>query len=498
VVGNGVTVLENVTLDIYEDEIVCILGPSGSGKSSLLRMLSGLTKPSSGTVLYRGETFSGPNPGASIVFQTFALYPWLTVLENVELGLKGDTIDNRKRALKTIDVIGLDGYENAYPRELSGGMRQRVGFARALVVQPELLCMDEPFSALDVLTAENLRSELLRLWQAGDVSTRSVCLVTHGIEEAVFLADRIVLLGRDPGFIRTILSLDLKHPRNRKSDTFQQWTDLVYTILSEDEDSVHHIIENAKRSGSAPDNASTAAETNESPSSVNQIQSVNINMQPLQSNFSSPLNTSPMGSAAMPLVAKPDEVRYPSLPGVRIGSVAGLLSFITSESVDLYLLGQRLQLDVDDLYPIIDAAEILELIVVDDGDVRINAAGTDFLAASIDARKRYVRRAILAAADTKLIRQIYWMLRQAAFDASLPQELIFDTILLRKFSPQESRRQLEIAVEWGRFAELFGYEASTGTLFLDTETAEDVAVPTDAPIDDSDIEDINASIDSNR
>lgn len=446
-VGGGVTVVEDISLDIYEGEIVCMLGPSGSGKSSLMRILTGLVEPSSGKVLYRGSPFDGPNPGASIVFQNFALYPWLTVLENVELGLRGSSraarARNRRRAMATIDIIGLDGYENAYPRELSGGMRQRVGFARALAVEPELLCMDEPFSALDVLTAENLRSELLRLWMAGDVPTNSVLIVTHGIEEAVALADRIVVLGRDPGHIRTILPLDLPHPRNRKSYPFQQWVDLVYTILSEDEENIDDIIANAR----AAANRSTPG----------------VPSQPYH-----PLR----GNAAY---ATPDdddeeeeEERYPLLPGVRIGSVAGLLAFISGDPVDLYLLGQRLQLDVDDLYPIIEAAEILSLIVVDDGDVRINDSGLRFLQSSIDDRKLIVKEGVLKAGDARLIQQIYCMLQQAGDKGELPQELIFDAILARNFSPQESRRQLEIAIEWGRFAELFGYEASTGTLFLDT------------------------------
>ena len=455
VVGNNVTVVEDVSLDVCDGEIVCMLGPSGSGKSTLLRMLAGLLRPSRGEVLYRGRPFRGPNPGASIVFQTFALYPWLTVLENVELGLKGNQSENRERALETIDIIGLDGYENAYPRELSGGMRQRVGFARALAVQPELLCMDEPFSALDVLTAENLRSELLRLWQAGDVPTTSVLLVTHGIEEAVALADRVVVLGRDPGHIRAILPLEFPHPRNRKSKEFQQWADLVYTILSEDEESIDDIIATARRSGDAPAPVSTTTTFPTLPDHTRAAHALSPLYQPIDT------STDEKGK---------EEDRYPMLPGVRIGSVAGLLSFIASEGVDLYLLGQRLQLDVDDLYPIIDAAEILQLIDVDDGDVRINAAGLRFTAASIDERKQFVRETILKAEDTRLIQQIYWMLRQA--DNSLPQELIFDTILLRKFSPQESRRQLEIAVEWSRFAELFGYEANTGTLFLDMGDAD--------------------------
>lgn len=470
----GVNVVDDISLDLREGEIVCILGPSGSGKSTVLRILAGLTRPSSGEVLYHGKPFVGTNPGAAIVFQTFALYPWLTVLENVELGCTNSdgSSEKRSRALKAIDIIGLDGYENAYPRELSGGMRQRVGFARALAVEPEFLCMDEPFSALDVLTAENLRSELLRLWQAGDVPTTSVLIVTHGIEEAVSLADRIVILGRDPGHIRTILPVRMAHPRNRKSTHFQELADLVYTLLSDTDYSM-----------SEDDLATLTLERHNIDSQVANVPAV----VGATANFPPPLlrvpldtmsMSEPLRTVAQDLIINEDEngapgtqdpeMRYPQLPGVRIGSVGGLLSFLADEPADLYLLGQRLQLDVDDLYPIIDAASILDLIELDDGDVRMNEKGRLFFDASIDDRKGIVKEAVLSSPGSLLIRQIHRLLCQVGASQRLPQELIFDTILLKHFSPQESKRQLEIAIEWGRFAELFGYESLTGTLFLDT------------------------------
>jgi NitT/TauT family transport system ATP-binding protein len=199
--GQKISILEPINLELRSGEIVALLGPSGSGKSTLMRIIAGLIPPSNGQVLYHNRPLVGLNPGVAIVFQNFALYPWLTVLENVELGLKakGELPEPRlQKALRMIDIIGLDGFENAYPKELSGGMRQRVGFARALAVEPELLCMDEPFSALDVLTAENLRFELLDLWLEKKIPTKAVLIVTHGIEEAVILADRIVVLGRLP------------------------------------------------------------------------------------------------------------------------------------------------------------------------------------------------------------------------------------------------------------------------------------------------------------
>src|ERR1700691_3013137 len=215
-----ILVIAPTDLAIYSGEIVALLGPSGSGKSTLLRMLSGLSQPSAGQVLWRVKDLGSTEVNVSIVFQSFALFPWLTVLENVEAPLKArgmDAAHRYRRSLKILDTVGLDGFEAAYPKELSGGMRQRVGFARALVVEPEVLFMDEPFSALDVLTAENLRRELIELWSQKKISTRSIFLVTHNIEEAVLLADRIVVLGSNPAKIRADFRISLPQPRERKT-----------------------------------------------------------------------------------------------------------------------------------------------------------------------------------------------------------------------------------------------------------------------------------------
>ena len=218
----SIEVIAPTDLEITPGKIVSLLGPSGSGKSTLLRMLTGLSKPSSGEVLWHGKPMDGQIPNVSIVFQSFALFPWLTVLENVEAPLVAramGAIERHKRALKMIDTVGLDGFETAYPKELSGGMKQRVGFARALVVEPEVLFMDEPFSALDVLTAENLRSELLELWLNKKMPTTSIFIVTHNIEEAVLLADRVIVLGRNPGRIRSDFEIDIPQYRDRKVST---------------------------------------------------------------------------------------------------------------------------------------------------------------------------------------------------------------------------------------------------------------------------------------
>src|SRR5574341_616868 len=227
--------VRDINLSIKPGEYVCLLGPSGCGKSTLLRIITGLNRATSGEVLYRNERLSGVNPYATIVFQTFALYPWLTVQENVEIALKVRGVpagERTKRAVALLDKVGLDGFENAYPRELSGGMRQKVGFARAMAVEPELLCLDEPFSALDVLSAESLRGELMELWTSGSIPTKAILMVSHNIEEAVFMADRIVVMDKEPGRIIAEVKVELPHPRQRKSEEFQRVVDEVYGMLA--------------------------------------------------------------------------------------------------------------------------------------------------------------------------------------------------------------------------------------------------------------------------
>src|SRR5258708_4012751 len=232
---NRIQVISPTDLSIVPGEILALLGPSGSGKSTMLRMLTGLSKPSAGQVFWHEKPIADAEINVSIVFQSFALFPWLTVLENVEAPLQARGIDpeeRRERSLRMLDTVGLDGFQAAFPKELSGGMRQRVGFARALVVEPEVLFMDEPFSALDVLTAENLRSELLELWDKKSMPTRAIFIVTHNIEEAVLLADRIIVLGRNPGHIRTDFRVQIPQPRDKKSEPFTQLVDYIYKVLT--------------------------------------------------------------------------------------------------------------------------------------------------------------------------------------------------------------------------------------------------------------------------
>lgn len=416
--GQQIVIMDNINLELRPGEIVALLGPSGSGKSTLMRMIAGLISPTEGEVLYHNHPLVGLNPGVAIVFQSFALYPWLTVLENVELGLKakGEPPDSRReKALRMIDVIGLDGFENAYPKELSGGMRQRVGFARALAVEPELLCMDEPFSALDVLTAENLRFELLDLWIDRRIPTKAILIVTHGIEEAVILADRIIVLGRNPGRIRADLPVTLAHYRDRKHPSFQALVDQVYKIITNPE-----------------------LDTTE-PSETVSLQ------QP-----------------------KP-EVKYQSLPPVRIGSIAGLLELLEDrQEKDLYRLAQELQLEVDEILPIVEAANLMNFVELLEGDISLTPIGQQFINGIIDERKQIVRSQLLT--HIRLVQQVYRLL-EAKRNQRISEELVLD-ILESHFSPEEAERQLKTAIDWGRYAEIYGYDEPSGEIFLESVKAE--------------------------
>jgi NitT/TauT family transport system ATP-binding protein len=413
--GSRIQVISPTDIAIYPGQIIALLGPSGCGKSTMLRMLTGLSPTSGGTVFWHGQPVRDESPNVSIVFQSFALFPWLTVLENVEAPLEArgvPDVERHKRALRIIDSVGLDGFESAYPKELSGGMKQRVGVARALVVEPEVLFMDEPFSALDVLTAETLRGELMELWLGKKIPTRAIFIVTHNIEEAVILADRIIVLGRNPAHIHAEFNVNMPYPRDRKNLRFTELVDLIYKALTQQE---HPEMPGA-------------------------------------------------GSRGTEAVRRKDVVM---LPHTRPGGMAGLLEILEDHNgrADLHVLAAELSLEVDALLPTVDTAVLLGLLKLSEGDAILTPEGKAFAHADIQERKAMFRKSVLA--NVPLLRQMQQVLKSKT-NRTLPAEF-FQDLLDEHFSEDEARRQLETAIQWGRYAELFDYDAASGKLTL-TET----------------------------
>ncbi|MBX3057154.1 MAG: AAA-associated domain-containing protein [Anaerolineae bacterium] len=404
------TAVEKINLTMREGEFVALLGPSGCGKSTLLRIITGLQPATAGALWYRGRPLPGVNPHATIVFQTFALFPWLTVLENVAVALKvkGLPPDSRtSRAVDALDRVGLDGFENAYPRELSGGMRQKVGFARAMVTEPELLCLDEPFSALDVLSAEALRGELLELWTGGQIPTKAILMVSHNIEEAVFMADRIIVMDKNPGRMIADLTVPLPHPRQRKSAEFQGVVDQVYATLA----------------------GQTRPEHEE-------------------------LGTAP---------GEPGMTRR--LPYVVISDLAALLEYLDElprNQADIYRLADELNLDSDHLLSLVETAELLGFATIAKGDITLTGLGETFAEASILARKE------IFATRIRRLPIFKWLL--AMLRATERKQLdwgVVQTALELEFSPQEAAQQLDILVDWGRYAEILAYNDDDEALYLE-------------------------------
>jgi NitT/TauT family transport system ATP-binding protein len=429
---NRIQVISPTDLAVVPGEIVALLGPSGSGKSTLLRMLTGLSIPSAGQVYWHDRPIGSADVNVSIVFQSFALFPWLTVFENVEAPLKArgmEPAERRRRAMNILNTVGLEGFQAAYPKELSGGMRQRVGFARALVVEPEVLFMDEPFSALDVLTAENLRSELLELWQKKTIPTQAIFIVTHNIEEAVLLADRIIVLGRNPGHIRTDFKVTLAHPRDRKASAFTQLVDYIYKVLTQ------------------PDAKPPAL---------------------------------PQTGDGKP-VRDQRQMHYQMLPHARPGGIAGLLEILLDHAGkdDIYKLADDLAFEIDDLLPIVDAAQLLGFLKVNEGDAAITPTGTEYANSEILRQKELFR--IAAVENVLLLRQIVRAI-EAKSDRSVPEDFFHD-MLDEQFSEEETLRQLETAINWGRYAELFDYDASRRRFIQPEKVHEDSETETEAEID---------------
>ncbi|HWB85772.1 MAG TPA: AAA-associated domain-containing protein [Bryobacteraceae bacterium] len=402
--------VQDVNLKIHEGEFVALLGPSGCGKSTLLRIVAGLMAPSEGRVLYRGQPLRGVNSQATIVFQSFALFPWLTVLENVEVALRARNVPDKlvkPRALDVLDKVGLDGFETAYPRELSGGMRQKVGFARAMAVSPELLCLDEPFSALDVLSAEALRGQLVDLWTSGGLPTKAILMVTHNIEEAVYVADRIVIMDKEPGRIVAELKVDLRRPRFRKGTAFLETVDRVYATMA------------------------------------GQTQAENVEL----------------GSAPG------QEGRLRLLPEVSINNLEGLLEYLLklpSRREDIFRLADELKLDSDHLLRLTEAAELLGFATIAQGDITLTSLGETFAEAGVTARKE------IFALRVRRLPVIQWLVEKLR--AADHQQVAWNKIraeLAQAVLADEVENQMDVAVDWGRYAELLAYDDTKEMLYLE-------------------------------
>jgi NitT/TauT family transport system ATP-binding protein len=410
--GGDLLVLDDVDLTLAEGEIVGLLGRSGSGKSTLLRLIAGLARPTAGDIAYLGTPVAGPPAGIAMVFQSFALFPWLTVLENVELGLEAlglPETEVRQRALAGIDLIGLDGYESAYPRELSGGMRQRVGFARALVVHPNILLMDEPFSALDILTAETLRNDFLDLWSERRLPIKGVILVTHNIEEAVLMCDRILLFSRNPGHVINEIRVDLPRPRIRLEPRFRDLVEGIYVAM-----------------------------------------------------------TAPVRPAAAPV---PTERRLDViLPRVSANLISGLIETVAGApyngKADLPVIAGSLHMEIDDLFPVAEALQMLRLAEVGEGDIRLTNAGKQFGEAELDDRKKLFQRQLLTYVP--LAGHIRRILQERA-NHTAPRSRFLDE-LEDHMTTEAAEQTLRAVIAWARFAEAFAYDDETQTFSLENPT----------------------------
>jgi NitT/TauT family transport system ATP-binding protein len=413
--GENLLVLNDINLTLKDGEIVGLLGRSGSGKSTLLRLIAGLARPTQGSLTYRGQPVVGPAPGIAMVFQSFALFPWLTVLENVQLGLEAlglPEAEIRQRALAGIDLIGLDGYESAYPRELSGGMRQRVGFARALVVHPNILLMDEPFSALDVLTAETLRTDFLDLWIEGKLPIKGVLLVTHNIEEAVLMCDRILVFSRNPGHIIEEIKVDLPQPRSRLEPAFRDLVERIYVAMT---------------------------------------------ARPAAAARGVPDRFSGMGIGML-------------LPRVSANLMAGLIEAVAGApyhgKADMPVIASALQMEVDELFPVAETLQLMRFAEVEGGDIKLTETGKQFADAGVDDRKRLFQRQLMNYVP--LAAHIGRVLQERASHTA-PKSRFLDE-LEDHMATEDAEQTLRAIVGWARFAEAFAYDDRSGTFSLDNPT----------------------------
>ncbi|MFD2234104.1 nitrate/sulfonate/bicarbonate ABC transporter ATP-binding protein [Phaeospirillum tilakii] len=408
------TVLDGVDFRLEEGEIVALLGKSGSGKSTLLRIMAGLIRANGGQVLYRGRPVTGPARGIAMVFQSFALFPWLTVQENVELGLEAAGIppaEREARAGEAIELIGLGGFESAYPKELSGGMRQRVGCARALVMRPDVLLLDEPFSALDVLTSETLREDLLDLWSARKIPTKGILLVSHNIEEAVSMADRVLVFSSDPGRVRAEVRIGLPQPRDPESPAFRQLVDEIYSLMTA------HV-----RGGG---------------------------------------------------VGGPEQLTLGyRLPDTTPGKMAGLLETIGEAPfngrADLPQLAEETELEDDTLFHLFEALRVMGLARIASGDIFLTPFGQSFVEADDSRRKEMFAEAMLR--NIPLAAHVRKVLDERR-DHRAPEDRFLQE-LQDYLTDDEAERVLETVITWGRYAEIFDYDYNSGVLMLPEEEDE--------------------------
>jgi NitT/TauT family transport system ATP-binding protein len=424
--GSSLLVLDKTSLAIRAGQVVAILGPSGSGKSTLLRIMIGLLKPTSGTVLNHGKPLEGVHPGVSLVFQNFALFPWLTVYDNIKLALNGLDLPpdaGKDRIARCIDVVGLEGFEEAFPKELSGGMKQRVGIARALARAPELLCMDEPCSALDVFTAEGLRSEIYRMWSGGNsklpFQPKSVVIITHHIEEAVYLADRIVVLGAKPGRIRTIIENDVSHPREYQSAVFQRMVQRIHDIITKD---------------SLPE---------ETPATI---------------------------AECAPGLPAPAPV-----PAVNVGHITGLMEIVKDHGgeMDVFNIDQLTDYDFGHTLAVVKAGEMMDFLDTPKNKVVLTALGRKYLDADINGRKDLFRQQLKTLGAFLFVMKLL----EDAKDHRLPKDVVEEELAMR-LTTEDIERQFKTIVAWGRFGELFGFSPDDEVLYLDVEAQTQAAQPT--------------------
>lgn len=407
--GQKIKVLTDIDLSLYQGEILAILGPSGSGKSTLLRILAGLLEQSNGQVMVGQQELQGPNPLVSLVFQSFALLPWFTVFENVALGLeplKLSQAEIKERVKHAIDIVGLEGFEEAYPKELSGGMKQRVGIARALAMQRPILCMDEPFSALDVLTAETLRREVLNIWMSGQLGAKCLVLVTHNIIEAASLGKRILVMGTNPGHIRVMVKNDLPYPRDEKTAGFKSLVENLHDVITE------LLI---------PDTPEWV------PPAL--------------------LNSS-----------------IETLPTAPVNEVVGLIEVIARQGgrADSFAISHLLSKDFSQILFLAKAAEILDLVDTPKNFIVLTDLGKQFLNADVNRRKKIINEVLKRLKICQLLEQEF----RKSDDYSLDYESVIQ--LLHEWQPNEdSEQSFDTLIQWGRYGELFGYNADTHKVYLD-------------------------------